>query len=49
MDVGNGCIVQVTTQQRNPDGSWVIAESIVFVPDVTIKEDEDGYHFLHER
>ena len=33
-----GCIVQVTTQQRNPDGSWVLAEAICFVPHVRIAE-----------
>ena len=39
MDVGHGCIVQVTTQQRNIDGSYVIAEAVCFVPNVTIIED----------
>lgn len=28
-----GCIVQVTTQQRNPDGSYALAEALTFVPD----------------
>ena len=44
MDVGNGCIVQVTTQQRNPDGSFVVAEALTFVPNVSIvvaKSDDD--------
>lgn len=36
--LGVGCVVQVTTQQRNPDGSYVIAEALTFVPDVTICE-----------
>jgi len=31
-----GCIVQVTTQQRNPDGSYVVAEALSFVPGVTV-------------
>lgn len=30
----NGCIVQVTTQQENPDGSYSVAEALTFVPDV---------------
>jgi hypothetical protein len=36
--------VQVTTQQRNPDGSYAIAEAITFVPDVYIHTvtDENG-------
>ncbi len=37
MDVGTGCIVQVTTQQRNLDGSYAIAEALTYVPGVTIK------------
>lgn len=36
LDVGRGCVVQVTTQQRNPDGSYALAEALTFVPDVTI-------------
>ena len=41
MDVGHGCVVQVTTQQRNIDGNYVIAESVCFVPGVSIVEDEN--------
>ena len=36
MDVGCGCLVQVTTQQRNPDGSYAVAEAVTFVPGVYI-------------
>lgn len=36
---GVGCLVQVTTQQRNPDGSYVIAEALQFIPGVEIVED----------
>lgn len=32
----NGCLVQVSTQQKNPDGSYVVAEALTFVPDVSI-------------
>jgi hypothetical protein len=39
---GVGCVVQVTTQQRNPDGSYAIAEALTFVPKVTIVDDEFG-------
>lgn len=31
-NVHGGCIVQVTTQQRNPDGSYVVAEALTYVP-----------------
>lgn len=31
-DVSGGCIVQVTTQQKNPDGSYALAEALTYVP-----------------
>lgn len=31
-NVRGGCIVQVSTQQRNPDGSYAVAEALTFVP-----------------
>lgn len=34
---GVGCVIQVTTQQRNPDGSYSVAEAITFVPGVEIQ------------
>jgi len=36
METPKGCVVQVTTQQRNPDGSYAIAEALTFVPGVHI-------------
>jgi len=39
---GAGCVVQVTTQQRNPDGSYAVAEALTFVPGVYIVDREDG-------
>ena len=36
MHAGDGCVVQVTTQQRNPDGSYAIAEALTYVPHVRI-------------
>ena len=36
MPVTGGCVIQVTTQQKNPDGSYAIAEALTFVPQVTI-------------
>ena len=33
MELPEGCLVQVTTQQRNPDGSYSVAEAVAFVPD----------------
>jgi len=40
--VPGGCIVQVTTQQRNPDGSYAVAEALTFVPGVAIADDENS-------
>lgn len=34
-----GCLVQVTTQQRNADGSYAVAEALTLVPGVQIAED----------
>lgn len=42
MQTARGCVVQVTTQQRNPDGSYAVAEALTFVPDVVIVPDENG-------
>jgi len=39
---GVGCVVQVTTQQCNPDGSYAVAEAITFVPGVRTVPDENG-------
>jgi len=42
MQVPCGCIIQVTTQQRNPDGSWAVAEALTFAPGVKIADDING-------
>jgi len=39
-----GCIVQVTTQQKNPDGSYAVAEAVCFVPNVKIVETGANSH-----
>jgi len=41
METPMGCVVQVTTQQMNPDGSYSIAEALTFVPGVHIHEQVD--------
>lgn len=41
MEVGNGCIVQVSSKQLTPEG-WRIAEAVAYVPDVEIHEEPDG-------
>ena len=42
MEVRGGCVVQVTTQQRNPDGSYAVAEALTFVPCVVIAPDDNN-------
>ena len=39
MNTGTGCIVQVTTQQKNEDGSYSIATALTFVPRVMVEND----------
>lgn len=42
-----GCVVQVTTQQRNNDGTYSVAEAVTFVPGVRIVIDIDsGYKLM---
>ncbi len=40
-DVGHGCLVQVTTQQCNSDGSYTLAEALTYVPDVYVLDEVD--------
>ena len=44
MQVGTSVVVQVTTQQRNPDGSWAVAEALTTVENAKVVErlDPDG-------
>jgi hypothetical protein len=42
MDVGTGCILQVTTEQLSADGSLSVAEAVTFVPGTTIGDDGGG-------
>lgn len=37
-----GCIVQVTTQQKNADGSYAVAEAVTFIPGVRVVDDGNG-------
>lgn len=39
---GVGCLVQVTTQQKNADGSYAVAEALTFVPGVKFEADYVG-------
>lgn len=47
MKVPGGCVVQVTNERQNPDGSWSVAESLAFIPgEIAIKDDANSGHFL---
>lgn len=43
---GWGCVLQVTTQQRNPTGDYVLAEALVALPGTCIERSADGAHKL---
>jgi hypothetical protein len=40
-NVSGGCLVQVTTQQQNPDGSYAVAEALTYVPGMNIDTGAD--------
>lgn len=40
-NVPGGCIVQVTTQQRNPDGSYAVAEALTHVHGVWLDTESE--------
>ncbi|RKZ04254.1 hypothetical protein DRQ25_17200 [Candidatus Fermentibacteria bacterium] len=42
MQVPNGCLVQVTTQQKNGNESYAVAEALAFIPGVRIITDING-------
>ena len=42
MKVIGGCLVQVTTKQKNIDLTYSVAEALAYVPGVTIASDENG-------
>ena len=41
-----GCLVQVTTQQRNTDGSYAVAEALQFVPGVVLLENAASRYLI---
>lgn len=49
LDTGDGLIVQVTTQQRNLDGSYAVAEALTFVPGASLFADKDGNVMVRNR
>jgi hypothetical protein len=45
-NVHGGCIVQVSTQQKNPDGSYSVAEALTFVPNVHMDKESEPRKFI---
>ena len=39
LNVPWGCLVQVSTQQRNADGSYAVAEALTYVPGVKLNRE----------
>jgi len=42
MQLPDGCLVQVTTQQRDNHGQYAVAEAVTYVPNVYICDDVNG-------
>lgn len=42
LETHNGCLIQVTNEQKQADGSWIAAEALTFIPDVAIKNEPNG-------
>ena len=42
LSTADGCILQVSTEMLNPDGSTSVAEALAFVPNVEVENDENG-------
>lgn len=47
--VGVGCVVQTTTQQRNPDGSYSLTDAVTFVPNCGISETKNDEEVVISR
>ena len=50
MDVGPGCVVQISTKFLTPQGAWNVAEALTYVPDTAIigEEEGDGHYLVHK-
>lgn len=41
-NVVGGCLVQVSTQQKNPDGSYAVAEALTFIANNHLRDGKIG-------
>ena len=46
-NVEDGCIVQVSTQQKNPDGSYAVAEALTYVPGTHLNKENKRLEPIH--
>jgi hypothetical protein len=46
MQLSSGCLIQLTTQQRNPDGSYSLAEAVAYAPGAVLFTDRGGERSL---
>ena len=44
MNLPTGCVIQVSTQQENPDGSYVLAEAITFVENINYNSSDSNFY-----
>jgi len=42
MEVPGGCLVQVSTQVMDDQGTWNVAEALTYVPGVVVREESGG-------
>ena len=45
-NVHGGCIVQVSTQQKNPDGIYAVAEALTYVPGIHMDNKSEPRRFV---
>ena len=46
-NVEGGCIVQVSTQQKNSDGSYAVAEALTYVPSIHLDKNSNPRKLVH--
>jgi hypothetical protein len=46
LPLNNGCVIHSIVQLRNPDGSFSVAESLLFVPHSEVIQDKNNGHCL---
>jgi hypothetical protein len=48
MNVTGGVVIQVTTQQRNIDGTYAVAEAVTYVPGNKVVAEGEGYKLVRD-